>query len=166
MAARIRSGGRAGNTRRSSTHAIEQMPWRNIKNIDRPTEPLDGEGVQAIHKGAMHILSVIGIKMLNPEALQILKAAGCKVVGETVFMDEELVMEMVGKAPSEFTITPRNPDRQITVGGNNLVFVNVSSPPNYWDLETGKKTGDFESFRNLMKLTGYFNCIHVAGAIL
>nr|WP_323776627.1 trimethylamine methyltransferase family protein [Amylibacter sp.] len=163
MAARIRSGGRAGNTRRSSTHAIEQMPWRNIKNIDRPTEPLDGEGVQAIHKGAMHILSVIGIKMLNPEALQILKAAGCKVVGETVFMDEELVMEMVGKAPSEFTITPRNPDRQITVGGNNLVFVNVSSPPNYWDLETGKKTGDFESFRNLMKLTGYFNCIHVAG---
>lgn len=163
MAARIRSGGRAGNTRRSSTHAIEQMPWRNIKNIDRPTEPLDGEGVQAIHKGAMHILSVIGIKMLNPEALQILKAAGCKVVGETVFMDEDLVMEMVGKAPSEFTITPRNPDRQITVGGNNLVFVNVSSPPNYWDLETGKKTGDFESFRNLMKLTGYFNCIHVAG---
>ncbi|MDR6265216.1 trimethylamine methyltransferase family protein [Roseobacter sp. N2S] len=163
MAARIRSGGRAGNTRRSSTHAIEQMPWRNIKNIDRPTEPLDGEGVQAIHKGAMHILSVIGIKMLNPEALQILKAAGCNVVGETVFMDEELVMEMVGKAPSEFTITPRNPDRQVTVGGNNLVFVNVSSPPNYWDLETGKKTGDFESFRNLMKLTGYFNCIHVAG---
>nr|WP_325249132.1 trimethylamine methyltransferase family protein [Amylibacter sp.] len=163
MAARIRSGGRAGNTRRSSTHAIEQMPWRNIRNIDRPTEPLDADGVQAIHKGAMHILSQIGIKMLNPEALLILKAAGCKVVDETVFMDEDFVMEMVGKAPAEFTITPRNPDRQVTVGGNNLVFVNVSSPPNYWDLESGKKTGDFESFRNLMKLTGYFNCIHVAG---
>lgn len=163
MAGRIRSGGRAGNTRRSSPHAIEQMPWRNIKNIDRPTEPLDQDGVQAIHTGAMRILSHIGIKMLNPEALLILKAAGCKVVDETVFMDEDFVMEMVRQAPSEFTITPRNPDKQVTVGGNNLVFVNVSSPPNYWDLETGKKTGDFQNFRNMMKLTGYFNCIHVAG---
>ena len=163
MARRSRSGGRAGNTRRSSTKAIDQMPWRNIRNIDRPTEPLDEGGIEAIHKAAMHILSRIGIKMLNPEALGILKAAGCKVVDETVIMDEDLVMEMVGKAPAEFSIMPRNPERRVDIGGNNLAFVNVSSPPNYWDLETGKKSGDMESFRNMMKLTGYFNCIHVAG---
>jgi trimethylamine--corrinoid protein Co-methyltransferase len=60
MARRSRSGGRAGNARRTTTAAIDQMPWRNIKNIDRPTEPLDEDGVQAIHKGAMHILSKIG----------------------------------------------------------------------------------------------------------
>jgi trimethylamine--corrinoid protein Co-methyltransferase len=163
MAKRTRSGGRAGNARRTSTVAVEQMPWRNIKNIDRPTEPLDEEGVLAIHKGAMHILSQIGIKMLNPEALGIFKAAGCKVVEETVFFDEDMVMEMVGKAPSQYTITPRNPERSIEIGGNNLVFGNVSSPPNYWDIETGKKSGDFKSFSDLMKLTSYFNCIHVAG---
>lgn len=163
MARRSRGGGRAGNTRRTTTAAIDQMPWRNIKNIDRPTEPLDEEGIQAIHKAAMHILTQIGIKMLNPEALGILKGAGCKVVEETVFFDEDMVMEMVGKAPSEYTITPRNPERTIHIGGNNLVFGNVSSPPNYWDLETGKKSGDFKSFSDLMKLTSYFNCIHVAG---
>jgi trimethylamine--corrinoid protein Co-methyltransferase len=139
------------------------MPWRNIKNIDRPTEPLDEDGVQAIHKGAMHILSKIGIKMLNPEALGYFKGAGCKVVEETVFFDEDMVMEMVGKAPSKYTITPRNPERAIEFGGNSLVFGNVSSPPNYWDLETGKKSGDFKSFSDLMKLTSYFNCIHLAG---
>ncbi len=163
MAKRTRGGGRAGNTRRTSTAAIDQMPWRNIKNIDRPTEPLDEEGVQAIHKAAMHILSQIGIKMLNPEALGILKNAGCKLVEETVFFDEDMVMEMVAKAPSEYTITPRNPERKIHIGGNNLVFGNVSSPPNYWDINTGKKSGDFKSFSDLMKLTQYFNCIHVAG---
>ncbi|WP_069300889.1 trimethylamine methyltransferase family protein [Neptunicoccus sediminis] len=163
MAARIRSGGRAGNTRRSSPHAIEQSPWRIVHNRDRPTEPLDAAGVTAIHDGAMHILSRIGIKMLNPEALEILGRAGCTVEGQTVFMKEDFVMAQVALAPAKFTITPRNPDRRVEIGGDCLTFVNVSSPPNYWDLETGKKTGDFSSFRNLMKLTGYFNCIHVAG---
>ncbi|PLS22311.1 trimethylamine methyltransferase family protein [Neptunicoccus cionae] len=163
MAARIRSGGRAGNTRRTSTRAIEQMPWRIVRNRDRPTEPLDAAGVDAIHNGAMHILSRIGIKMLNPEALDILARAGCRVEGQTVFMEEDFVMARVAQAPASFTITPRNPDRKVEIGGDCLTFVNVSSPPNYWDLETGKKTGDFQSFRNLMKLTGYFNCIHVAG---
>lgn len=57
MARRTRGGGRAGNTRRTSSAAIDQMPWRSIKNLDRPTEPLDEEGVLAIHRGAMHILS-------------------------------------------------------------------------------------------------------------
>ena len=31
------------------------------------------------------------------------------------------------------------------------------------DLDRGRRPGDFESFRDLLKLTQYFNCIHVAG---
>jgi trimethylamine--corrinoid protein Co-methyltransferase len=44
-----------------------------------------------------------------------------------------------------------------------MVFVNVSSPPNAMDLDRGRRVGDRESFRDLMKLTQYFNCIHLAG---
>jgi trimethylamine--corrinoid protein Co-methyltransferase len=33
------------------------MPWRIPVNPDKPTEPLDEEGVAAIHRGAMRILS-------------------------------------------------------------------------------------------------------------
>ncbi|NOX72783.1 MAG: trimethylamine methyltransferase family protein [Alphaproteobacteria bacterium] len=163
VARRTRSGGRAGNARRDSSHAIEQMPWRIPINRDRPTEPLDADGVQAIHNGAMRILEEIGIEFLNPDALAILKKAGCKVEGENVRMGRDFVMEMLAHAPSEFTITPRNPDRAIEVGGRHILFGNVSSPPNYADLSTGKISGNFESFQNLMKLTQYFNCIHFAG---
>ncbi len=163
MAKRTRSGGRAGNARRDNPRAIDQMPWRIPVNLDRPTEPLDADGVQAIHNGAMRILEDIGIEFLNPEALGILKKAGCSVTGENVKMGRDFVMEMVAHAPSEFTITPRNPDRAIPVGGKHILFGNVSSPPNYADLSTGKITGNFEGFQNLMKLTQYFNCIHFAG---
>ena len=44
-----------------------------------------------------------------------------------------------------------------------MLFVNVSSPPNAMDLDRGRRPGDRESFRDFMKLTQYFNCIHLAG---
>ncbi len=160
---RRRAGGRRGHADRAGHAVIDQMPWRVPVNPDRPTEPLTEEGVQAIHRGAMRILSEIGIEFLNPEAVAYLKEAGCTIDGTNVKMDEDFVMEMVGRAPDQFTITPRNPDRKLTIGGNHIVFGNVSSPPNAWDLERGKRSGDFETYKEFLKLTQYFNCIHFAG---
>ena len=135
---RRRSGGRAANTAKRLTSDINQMPWRLPINTDRPTEPLDGDGVQAIHDGAMRILEEIGIEFLNEEAVELFKQAGCTVDGTNVKMGRDWVMEMIAKAPEQFDITPRNPDRKLTLGGGHILFGNVSSPPNYFDLEFGK----------------------------
>ncbi len=160
---RKRSGGRTGNARRAGGQAISQMSWRIPVNPDRPIEPMGPEGIEAIHKGAMRILRDIGIRFLNDEALEIFARAGCRVEGQTVRMDEDFVMEMVARAPAEFTITPRNPDRILPMGGKHILFGNVSSPPNYWDMERGKVSGFMDGFRDFIKLTQYFNCIHFAG---
>ena len=161
---RKRGGGRAGAAARRGPAVIEQMPWRLPVNVDRPTEPLTEEGVQAIHEAAMTILEEIGIEFLNHEALAILKEAGCTINGENVRMSREFVMEMIAKAPSQWTMTPRNPERQLTIGGNYLLFGNVSSPPAYWDMEVGRKMpGTREMCRNFLKLSQYFNCIHFVG---
>ncbi len=161
---RRRSGGRSGAAARRGTAVIDQSPWRIPINTDRPTEPLGEEGVAAIHEGAMRILEEIGIEFLNPEALAILKQAGCQVDGDTVRMGRDFVMEMVAKAPSEFTIAARNPAHDLPVGGKHILFGNVSSPPNYYDLEIGKKVpGTRAQCQDLLKLTQYFNCIHFAG---
>jgi len=161
---RRRGGGRSGAAARRGAAVIEQMPFSPPINRDRPIEPLSEEGIAAIHDGAMRILEEIGIAFFNPEAIEILREAGCTVEGDTVRMGRDFVMEMVGKAPSQFTLTPRNPDRRLTVGGNTMLFGNVSSPPNYWDMEIGRKvSGTREHCANLLKLTQYFNCIHFAG---
>ena len=78
-------------------------------------------------------------------------------------MDRAFVMEQVKKAPRTFEITPRNPDHTVKVGGNSMLFVNVSSPPNAMDLDRGRRPGTRDSFRDLLRLTQYFNCIHLAG---
>ncbi|SLN23185.1 trimethylamine methyltransferase family protein [Pseudooctadecabacter jejudonensis] len=161
---RRRSGGRAANTAKRQTAGINQMPWRVPVNTDRPTEPLDEGGVQAIHDGAMRVLEEIGIEFLNEEAIALFKQAGCTVDGTNVKMGRDWVMEMIGQAPAQFDIIPRNPDKTITLGGGHILFGNVSSPPNYYDLEIGKKVaGNRKQCADLLRLTQYFNCIHFAG---
>ncbi|MEM1003827.1 MAG: trimethylamine methyltransferase family protein [Pseudomonadota bacterium] len=159
-----RGGGRAGAAARRGSAVIDQMPWAPPVNIDRPIEPLDQDGIEAIHDGAMRILEEIGIEFYNDEAIGILREAGCTIEGDNVRMGRDFVMEMIAKAPSTCSITPRNPEHRIEIGGKNLLFGNVSSPPNYWDMEIGTKVpGNREMCRNLLKLTQYFNCIHFAG---
>ncbi|MEM0991089.1 MAG: trimethylamine methyltransferase family protein [Pseudomonadota bacterium] len=161
---RRKRGGRAGNARRGGA-AIDQVPWHISEISDQPTEPLREEGVLAIHNAAMRILEEIGIDFLHEGARAELKAAGAEVEDgeERVRFGRDMVMEVVAKAPSQFTMTPRNPDRKVTVGGAHQLYVNVSSPPSCSDLERGRRPGDRESFRDLLKLSQYFNCIHLVG---
>ncbi|WP_285671049.1 trimethylamine methyltransferase family protein [Paralimibaculum aggregatum] len=160
---RRKRGGRGGNTRRSDTRAIQQLPWEMLELIDRPTEPLSEEGVRAIDGAAMRILSEIGIDFLHEGARAHLKAAGAEVEpgGVRVRFDPAMVREFTARAPSRFTITPRNPERTVTIGGRIQVNGNVASPPNYSDLEGGRRPGTRAAFRDLLRLSQYFNCIHL-----
>jgi trimethylamine--corrinoid protein Co-methyltransferase len=158
-----RAGGHARNPGARPARAIAQTPWRLPVNTDRPTEPLGPEGVEAIHATAMRVLEEIGIEFLNDEAKDHLRRAGCAVAGDNVRMDRGFVMAQVAKAPRAFDITPRNPERRVRMGERHMAFVNVSSPPNCMDMDRGRRVGSMEAFRDFMKLTQYFNCIHVAG---
>ena len=160
---RRRAGGRRGHAERAGTAVHEQMPWSQPRNPDRPTEPLDADGVQAIHAGVVRILKEIGIEFLNPEACNVLRRAGATVEGTNVRMDEAFLMEKIGLAPAAFTITPRNPDRALRIGDGYMAFGNVSSPPNYWDIHTPKQSGSMPRYVDFIKLTQHFNCIHFAG---
>ena len=94
-----RAGGRAENLRGKGA-AVAQLPWSVPTNPDRPTEPLEEAGVDAIHDGAMRILEEIGIEFLHPEALEILAAAGCEITDENVRMERDFVMAQLALVPA------------------------------------------------------------------
>ena len=160
-----RGGGRSNRASRKMSASIEQLEFSPPYNTDNFVEPLSIEGIEAIDNAAMDVLEQIGIEFLNDEAISVLKDAGCNIKegSKNVRMDRSWVKEMIKKSPTEFTIIPRNPDKKIKIGGRNIAFVNVSSPPNVMDLDRGRRVGDHESFKDLIKLTQYFNCIHLAG---
>jgi trimethylamine--corrinoid protein Co-methyltransferase len=142
---------------------VKQNPWALPVNSDAPTEPLDEDGVHAIHDGAMRVLEEIGIEILCEEAKDIFARAGCIVNpdSDNVRMGRDFIMEQVKKAPPMFHITPRNPARQVQMGGDRVLFGNVGSPPNCSDLDRGRRVGDRQSYQDLIKLTQYFNCMHM-----
>jgi len=156
---RRRRGGEAGPKK---PFLAEQLPWGAATYLDDPTQPIDAEGVEAIHEASMRILEEIGILFLNDEALDILAAAGCDVDRDTkrVRMDRGFVTEAAAMAPPEFTITPRNHDRKITVGGRHFNFGQVASAPNVMDLDRGRRIGNRADFQDLLRLSQSYNCIH------
>ena len=126
---------------KDSRLSLQQLSWKIPYNLDGFVEPLDA--VAVVHNAAMKILEEIGILFLNPEACKILKKAGCKVdfSDSKVKMDRQWVMDMLKTVPEKFSITPRNKNNEIKIGGRHIVFGNVSSPPNVLDLDGARGLG-------------------------
>ena len=160
----IRLSKRRRNAANATTRSFlaDQLDWAPPHYSDPPIEPVDADGVVAIHDASMRVLEDIGILFLNDTALDILAKEGCSVDYGTkqVRMDRDWVMQQVAKAPSHIMITPRNPDRKITFGGRHFNFGQVASPPNVMDMDRGRRPGTRTDFKNFVKLAQSYNCIH------
>lgn len=128
-----------------------------------PYNLVDSAGIQRIHDQSMRILRELGIDMYDDEVRSIFKQHGAKVVGDTVFLDEALVMKYLQFAPSEFTQLARNPDNNITIGGKRAVFAPVYGPPFVIDLDRGRRQATLQDFHNFVKMTYMSPWLHHSG---
>jgi trimethylamine--corrinoid protein Co-methyltransferase len=159
-----RSGGRKSKSGRSGG-GIAQLPRRNVVNPYPPIELASEEQMQMLHDTSMRILSELGIRVMSATVMDIFEEAGAIVDRETsiIRIDESIVMEAVCKAPSTFTLTSRNPEKKLTIGGNNLCFGLVAGPPNVHDRINGRRSGNLADYENFIRLAHHFNAIHLIG---
>ena len=93
-------------------------------------------------------------------------SASCWHVDDDTMMvraDTDFVMTHIASAPSQFTLTPRNSKRQITVGGKHVNFGMVSGPPNVSDKSRGRRSSQLSDFTDLIKLGQAQNNIQLYG---
>lgn len=160
------SGRRAMRERRGKAAGIQQLPWiKSLRNPFPALQPLSADQVEAIHEASLDVLENDGIEVNGDQALTLYENAGAQVdrSSEIVKMDRGLVMELMASAPAEFTLTPRNPDRAITIGGDHVNFGLVSGPPNVHDCLNGRRVGNFDDYVKLAKFAQFFNCIRFLG---
>ncbi len=124
---------------------------------------LTAEGVARVHNMSMRILRELGIDFYDDEARDILRAHGADVRGDTVFFDEELLLKYVGMAPSQFTQLARNPQNNVNIGGNNMVFAPVYGCPFVQDRAGGRREATLRDFQNFVKLAYMSPYIHHSG---
>ena len=124
---------------------------------------MSDDELESIHQASLTLLSTTGMDVLLPEARELFVREGATAEGERVRFDPEMITEYVSAAPSEFTMHARNPDHTVTMGGDNVVFTAVGSPPNSGDIAGGRRTGNYDDFKNLVRLSQHLNAIQVHG---
>jgi trimethylamine--corrinoid protein Co-methyltransferase len=130
-----------------------------------PTPVVSEDELESIHNASLTVLEELGIDFMHPDARAILKKAGADVKDGTdrVRFDRNLILETIKTCPSEFTLHARNPERNIRIGGKNIAFAQVASPPNCSDLHGGRRAGNQKDFRDLVKLAQCHDIIHCTG---
>ncbi|HMJ98121.1 MAG TPA: trimethylamine methyltransferase family protein, partial [Reyranella sp.] len=159
-----RGGGRRSRLERGGG-GIAQLPWQHVENPYPPMQLLDEERMGRLHDTSMRILSELGIRVMSERVMDLFAAAGAIVDRENkiIRVDESLVTEALRTVPSSFTLTSRNPAKQIHLGGNSLVFGLVAGPPNVHDRINGRRQGNLPDYQNFIRLAHHFNAIHIIG---
>jgi len=128
-------------------------------------EILDEAALQELERGWRRIVSELGIEFLHEDALDYFRKAGQSVEGELVKFDPDWILEQVAKAPAEFTLQARNPERSVQIGGNHMVFSAVYGCPFVREgLE--RRNATYQDFQNLVKLSQSFPQLDTPGGTI
>jgi len=155
---RRRGAARAGQ--HGNTGGIQQLAERKVQRFFPPTNIISDDEVESIHQASLKVLAEIGMDFNHPEAHALLKAAGAKIDGERVRFDPAMIEELITHAPETFVLHARNPAHSRVVGGNNMMFGTVGSPPSSHDMEGGRRTGNRADYQNFLRLGQHFNAIN------
>ncbi|MGK7652920.1 trimethylamine methyltransferase family protein [Roseovarius sp. B08] len=163
-AARRRARGGGGAARRAERTAVSIETAKYIERKIPNYEILNDEALEMIEHNAETVLEEIGVNFVeNPRALQMWKDAGADVQGERVHIPRGLARELIKTAPSEYTQHARNPERNVVVGGNNLVFAPVYGPPFVRDSAGGRRYATMADFEKFVKLGYMSKWLHHSG---
>jgi trimethylamine--corrinoid protein Co-methyltransferase len=118
-----------------------------------------------IEENADTILEQVGIEFRDaPDALQLLKGAGCEVEGERVRFPRGLARATIqATAPRQFTQYARNPANNVEIGGMHTVLAPAYGSPFVLDIDRGRRYGTIEDFRNFVKLAYMSPFLHHSG---
>ncbi|MBJ3763003.1 trimethylamine methyltransferase family protein [Maribius pontilimi] len=157
-------GAGGGAARRAERSAVSFETARFITRNIPDFEVLTPEAIEIIESNAEILLQEIGVNFVeNPEGLQRWRDAGADVDGERVRFPKGLVRGLCATAPASFTQHARNPERNVEIGGRNLVLAPVYGPPFVRDAAGGRRYATLADFQNFVKLGYMSKWLHHSG---
>ena len=119
-------------------------------------EILSEDAMDVLDRGWRRIVTELGIEFLLPEAVELFRAAGQTVEGDNlVKLDPEFILEQVAKAPREFDLQARNPERSVHIGGDHMAFSSVYGRPFVREGDE-RRDATMDDFENLVQLSQAF----------
>ena len=142
----------------------QSLPWKQIRNSLAPIEPLSADEIESIHQASLRVLAELGMKVTDLEARKIYAEGGGRVDDseEMVYLDPEMVAEVIKTVPAEYIHNARNPNKSVTIGGNHITFSGVGGPAFVSDLDRGRRPGTYAELCDYKKLFQTYDIIHYA----
>ena len=143
-------------------------PIPRLSNPWPPLEILTSEQVERILDAAFRVLEEAGLEIRSAVARDVYRGAGALVddSSQIVRIGRDIIEAQLAHAPERFVLHARDPTRHLHVGGNVVNFGPISGAPNISDLEGGRRYGDLEGFRNILRLTHKLGILHWQGGIV
>ena len=140
------------------TRDIKMLPA--LKRKLPLTEPMTSDQITRIDAASMDILENVGVHFRDEIALADWKRAGAKVVDELVYLDRNLVRELITTIPETFTYHARNATNSLPFGKDHGIFIPMTGAPYLRDLEDVRRNPTLEDLANFHKLSHMLPVIH------
>jgi trimethylamine--corrinoid protein Co-methyltransferase len=150
--------GRGARKAIRETRDVKMLPA--LKRKLPLTEPMSAEQIEKIDAASMEILENVGVQFRDDIALADWKRAGAKVVGEMVYLDRQLVRELIASIPESFTYYARNPANNLPFGKDHAIFVPMTGAPFLRDLDDVRRNPTLDDLANFHKLSHMLPAIH------
>ncbi len=125
-------------------------------------EPLSEEALATIDAGVERLATEIGVQFDHPRALELFREAGQTVEDTTVRFDPGFLRAQAALAPSQFRMRARNPARDLTIGGDNMIFGPAGGPP-FVRIDGVRRDGTMADLEALLKLTQLTDALDTTG---
>jgi trimethylamine--corrinoid protein Co-methyltransferase len=122
--------------------------------------------MEQVHEATLTILEKTGLDFNYEPAQRLFAKAGCKVDGQRVYFPRNLVEEQIKKAPSQFTLYARNPEKNVTIGGDHIAFMPCYGAPFVNSMNKGRRLGTLEDFNNFAKLAYESSHMDITGGMM
>src|SRR5436305_2046798 len=125
-------------------------------------EPLSEGALATIDAGVDRLAAEVGVQFDHPRALELFAAAGQTVEGTTVRFDRGFLRAQAALAPREFQLRARNPERNLTIGGDWMIFCPAQGPP-FVRVDGARRDGTMADLESLLRLTHLFDSLDTPG---
>ncbi len=130
--------------------------------------PLDEAAITTIHERTMEVIETIGIQLQHEGAREILAAEGASIgADDVVTIPREVVEAHIERAPPEFVLHGRDPDKSVVVGGDGPpVRAPGYGPDAIRTAGSGRRESQLSDYERLLKLAQSLDAITCVGYAL
>jgi len=117
--------------------------------------------IAAMHETALRTLQELGMKVLLPEAVEVYRKAGARVVDDMVYIGRDLVEAALETAPKSIQGRAGDRSKDLTFELGRMMFQPGAGAPHATDLVRGRRPGAATDFIEYTKLNQHFDVLQM-----